>query len=787
MKVHCVRLFLTLIFSLGFSLWAVGEDKRLNDTVRIVGDVYYTPYQMLNDEGEPEGMVVDLMKEVMRRMKMPYTIKLMTKHEMLEAFNDHHSRVIAMGLICAGDRDKTIKYGLAYRYVFENMICRKKESHQYNTVTDMRGKRIMVEDGSYSERLLRNMGFSKELIPVANLKKAFIALSKNKCDVVFCPGEMAFYVIEELEMTDKLERKDASLDPLKYGMAGNDSLLLDRIKTTVLGMKGDGTYDQIYNKWFYDADRSRQYLRVLNYIGTIAVLLVAFVFILRSKVKSARKELAEKNLKLMEKEKYLSELLQRYMVLFNNTTVGTHVYDGEGYLLAANKASCDILGVKDCEQMIDSQVNIFDNPVLKPHLDQYHPESSIFIEDIDFVKLSKIKYFKDCTRRGHAYLELRMTPVFDNEHNLSAIILNLTDVTKNQNLVVALQNYADKMKFIFSSSGVETWEFFPETETCSWDSIKGHIDMESKDMVLIMADQNDRKQIEDIFAQMKERTVDKFSLTVKVNGQNAYRSVEGTAVRNEEGEIMHYSGVSHDITDLISIQNRLEEEKEKAQRADKLKSAFLTNMSHEIRTPLNSIIGFSQMLPTIEDEITRQKVIDVIMTNNDLLLHLINNILDLSKIEAGVVEINETDIDISECIQNLSHSFFYEAKQDAPNLILDLSERNFIIKSDKKLLTQILYNLLNNAYKFTKRGYIKISFNPEDDGVYISVEDTGIGIQQERFDMIFNSFEQIDGFTQGVGLGLSICKANVKLLKGKIGLRSTFGIGSTFWIWLPLK
>ena len=152
-KEHYVRLFLSLFFSLSFSLWAMGEDKRLNDTVRIVGDVYYTPYQMLNDAGEPEGMVVDLMKEAMLRMKMPYTIKLMTKQKMLEAFNDHHSRVIAMGLICAGDRDKTIKYGLAYRYVFENMICRKEESHQYNTVADLRGKRIMVEDGSYSEQL----------------------------------------------------------------------------------------------------------------------------------------------------------------------------------------------------------------------------------------------------------------------------------------------------------------------------------------------------------------------------------------------------------------------------------------------------------------------------------------------------------------------------------------------------------------------------------------------------------------------------------------------------------
>ena len=647
MKEHYVRLFLSLFFSLSFSLWAMGEDKRLNDTVRIVGDVYYTPYQMLNDAGEPEGMVVDLMKEAMLRMKMPYTIKLMTKQKMLEAFNDHHSRVIAMGLICAGDRDKTIKYGLAYRYVFENMICRKEESHQYNTVADLRGKRIMVEDGSYSEQLLKKMGFTKELIPVANLKKAFVALSENQCDVVFCPGEMAFYVIEELEMTDKLERKDASLDPLKYGMAGNDSLLLERIKTTVIGMKEDGTYDKIYNKWFYNAERIRQYRRVLNYIGIIALVLVAFVLILKSKVKKVRKELDEKN--------------------------------------------------------------------------------------------------------------------------------------------VNLQNYADKMKFIFSSSGVEAWEFFPDTQTCRWNSAEGSKDMECKIKLANVVDEKDRGRMGEIIKQMMERTVEKFSLTVKANGQYLYLKIEGTAVKDEAGNIMYYSGVSHDVTDLILVQNRLEEEREKAQRADKLKSAFLRNMSHEIRTPLNSIIGFSQMLPTIEDETTRQNVINVIMTNNDLLLHLINDILDLSKIEAGIVEIDNTEFNLSECIKTLADTFLYNAKPDYPKLILDLPQKNLIIKTDKRLLTQILFKLLTNAYKFTREGSIKVCFHPEDDGVNISVEDTGIGIQREKFETIFNSFEKIDVFTQGVGLGLSICKANVNLLRGKIGLRSTFGVGSTFWIWLPLK
>lgn len=647
MKAYYVRLFLTLILSLSFSLSAQGQEKKPSDTVRIVGDIYYVPYQMLNDEGEPAGMVVDLMREVMHRMKKPYTISMMTKSKMLEAFNDHKSQVIAMGLIYAGDRDKTIKYGLSYRYVFENMICRKKESHLYNSVADMRGKRIMVEDGSYSEQLLRKMGFSKELMPVVNLKEAFIALSNKKCDVVFCPGEMAFYVIEELEMTDQLERKDASLDPLKYGMAGNDSLLLERIKTTVTGMKKDGTYDKIYNKWFYNTGHIRQYRRVLYYIGIIALVLVAFVFILKSKVKKVRKELDEKN--------------------------------------------------------------------------------------------------------------------------------------------VNLQNDADKMKFIFSSSGVEAWEFFPETQTCRWHSAKGSMDMECKIKLANVVDEKDRERMGEVISQMMERTVEKFSLTVKANGRDSYLKIEGTAVKDEAGNIMYYSGVSHDVTDLILVQNRLEEEKEKAQRADKLKSAFLKNMSHEIRTPLNSIIGFSQMLPIIEDEVTRQKVINIIMTNNDLLLHLINNILDLSKIEAGIIEIDNTEFNLSECIKTLADTFLYNAKPDSPKLILDLPQKTLIIKSDKRLLTQILFNLLVNAYKFTKKGSIKVSFHPEDDGVYISVEDTGIGIQREKFETIFNSFEKVDVFTQGVGLGLSICKANVNLLKGKIGLRSTFGVGSTFWIWLPLK
>ena len=242
----------------------------------------------------------------------------------------------------------------------------------------------------------------------------------------------------------------------------------------------------------------------------------------------------------------------------------------------------------------------------------------------------------------------------------------------------------------------------------------------------------------------------------------------------------------NDLTDKRYIK-QLKEATAKAQRSDKLKSAFLANMSHEIRTPLNSIIGFSSLMIEEEDPKERKSYNELIEINNELLLNIINDILDLSKIEAGYLEFNEEEFDLIPVLTNLLISQKKNKLDKGVEMKLENPYKFFIIKKDKNRLLQIIINLVSNAKKYTHSGFIEIGCSYEDKQLRIYVKDTGIGISEEKKKKLFQRFEKLDNFTQGTGLGLSICKALVKKQKGEIGCESKEGEGSTFWFTIPCK
>ncbi len=227
-------------------------------------------------------------------------------------------------------------------------------------------------------------------------------------------------------------------------------------------------------------------------------------------------------------------------------------------------------------------------------------------------------------------------------------------------------------------------------------------------------------------------------------------------------------------------------EKEKAEEANRLKSAFLANMSHEIRTPLNAIVGFSNLIAHSESPEDTAEFCQIIETNNELLLQLINDILDLSKIEADQLEFTFTNIDVSALLATLAQTFKSRTKQ---GVILEYSipEQPCFIYSEKTRLTQVITNFLTNACKFTMEGSIKMGYEETTDGLRFYVTDTGKGISDENIPHVFERFAKFDNFIQGTGLGLSICMTIVKRLNGEIGVESKEGKGSTFWFTIPCE
>lgn len=262
--------------------------------------------------------------------------------------------------------------------------------------------------------------------------------------------------------------------------------------------------------------------------------------------------------------------------------------------------------------------------------------------------------------------------------------------------------------------------------------------------------------------------------------------VTGVPVENDKnGRCIRYTGLTINNTKREKMIQELKELKEKAELSDKLKSAFLANMSHEIRTPLNAIVGFSQLLLECDDKEEKEKYVDIIQSNNELLLRLVNDILDLSKIESGVVERKKEEFDLAKLTDELYT--IAKSKNTNPEIefVLDNSMQECWVLLDKNRLRQVWMNFLTNAMKFTKSGSIKMGYVMEEDGVRVYVEDSGIGIPEELHSKVFTRFQKFNDFVQGTGLGLAISKAIIEAAGGKIGFSSVAGKGSTFWAWLP--
>ena len=240
-----------------------------------------------------------------------------------------------------------------------------------------------------------------------------------------------------------------------------------------------------------------------------------------------------------------------------------------------------------------------------------------------------------------------------------------------------------------------------------------------------------------------------------------------------------------DITERERMIEELRQAKLLAEQSDKLKSAFLANMSHEIRTPLNAIVGFSDLLMTTEDKDEREEYMHIIHTNNELLLKLISDILDLSKLEAGSVELKYEDFNLSEYFNDLASSMKQRVTNPNVRLIAVNPYRTCRVKSDKNRIAQVITNYVTNAIKYTPKGFIEMGYEQVDEGIRLYVKDSGIGIAEEKKVKVFHRFEKLDEFAQGTGLGLSICKAITEAMGGSVGFESTYGEGSQFWAILP--
>ena len=271
-----------------------------------------------------------------------------------------------------------------------------------------------------------------------------------------------------------------------------------------------------------------------------------------------------------------------------------------------------------------------------------------------------------------------------------------------------------------------------------------------------------------------------------VTGQKWIVNTVKMLVPVEERKLPLLMGISWDITERKVIETELLEAKVKAEQSDQLKTAFLANMSHEIRTPLNAIVGFAKILPEITDEMERASIINIIDTNSDQLLMLINDILDLSKIEAGTIEFVDIPANLTDLCQNI-YCTLIEKTAPGVQLVFEGAFDNLVTLCDPGRLSQVIVNLITNAIKFTKEGFIRYGYRLREDRVEFYVADTGLGIPEDKLSTIFTRFTKLNSFIAGTGLGLAICRMIVERQHGKIWAESKLGEGSIFRFNFPYR
>ena len=492
-------------------------------------------------------------------------------------------------------------------------------------------------------------------------------------------------------------------------------------------------------------------------------------------------------------------------IVFANIPVGIEIYDQNGFMIDINNKDMEIFGVRDKADVLG--VNVFDNPNISEEIRERMRNE----EKLDFrmnYTFTSIREYYESERKGYIALYTKVSKFFGKDGKfLGYIFLNM-DNTEQLDAIKKIQDFENFFLLIsdYAKVGYAKLNLLDKQGYAIKQWFKNMGEEEDAPLADIVGvyskiHPDDREQILNFYQEVIEGRSKSFRSEVRVH--KTAEEMQDSKVPDfsewnwvrmnimmshyapEEG-LIEIIGINYDITEMKEIEVKLIDAKEKAEEADHLKSAFLANMSHEIRTPLNAIVGFSGLLVETEDVEERKQYIGIVEENNELLLQLISDILDLSKIEAGTFEFTITEVNVNLLCEDIVRSMQGKTTETV-KLVFDKHLPECYIMSDRNRLHQVISNFVNNAAKFTSEGTIKVGYEQlEDSRIRFYVSDTGIGIKEEYRVQIFDRFVKLNSFIHGTGLGLSICRSIIDQLHGEIGVESEPGKGSCFWFILPI-
>lgn len=482
--------------------------------------------------------------------------------------------------------------------------------------------------------------------------------------------------------------------------------------------------------------------------------------------------------------------------IYKNLPVGIELYDINGILIDLNDKELDMFHLNKKEEILG--INIFENPIFPEEMKKKlrRNEDADFTFRYDFSKVGS--YYQTRKRKGTIDLVTKVTTLYDDNHQpINYLLINAdkTEMTVAYNKIQEFESFfeliGDYAKVGYAHYNIKTQKGYAQK---SW--YKNIGEAENTPLVEIVGiyshiHPEDFLSLTEFFKNVENGTETKLSKEVRIlreDGNYTWTCIN-LLLKNydPENDIIELISINYDITKLKQTEMMLIKARDKAEESDRLKSAFLANMKHEIRTPLNAIVGFSNLLASTDNTEEKEQYNLLIQHNNDLLLNIVNDVLDISKIESGHIEFHPVWFNLSELIKETVAEYTPNVPPEI-KFFATCPKPDYIVELDSMHVKQILNNIVSNALKYTSEGTVQISYELKEEGqVRISVADTGCGIPEDKIDKIFERFEKLDYYVQGAGLGLSISKSLVDKMGGRIEVDSIVGVGSTFRIILPCR
>lgn len=494
--------------------------------------------------------------------------------------------------------------------------------------------------------------------------------------------------------------------------------------------------------------------------------------------------------------------------IFNDLSVGLELYDKDGLMIDVNYSRLRSMGIKDKKDILG--YNLFNYTSFSDEIKEQirKGETVRFMAKYDFDDLCRLF---PTNLSGIKFFEITVSFVHNDKSEITNYMVITQDITERvlwqnkydnlyeevvrskkelleseQRMIHLIRQNELVLNNINSGLAYIANDYIVQWENISLCSKSLSYEAYKKGEPCYLTAHNRTTPCENCVMQRARKSGQVESILFNLDNKHVIE-VFATPIFNEQGDVDGVVIRVDDVTERQHMIGELEKARSRAEQSDKLKSAFLANMSHEIRTPLNAIVGFSDLLMVTEDQEEKEEFIQIINANNELLLKLINDILDLSKIEAGSVELKYENFDLAVYFNELAASMHRRVVNPQVRLVPVNPYEACTVRLDKNRLAQILTNFVTNAIKYTSKGTIEMGYEKIDENIRLYVRDTGIGIPEDKKDKVFHRFEKLDEFAQGTGLGLSICKAIVEACRGEIGFESEFDKGSLFWAVLPCQ